>query len=54
MSHIHDFTYCTGKGCTLKSHCVRYLEGLRLPEGTWWWMESCGEQREGYIIDKKR
>jgi hypothetical protein len=45
----NDFTYCKGDRCALKEHCVRYVDGLRLPEGSWWWMTDCGTEREGYI-----
>lgn len=47
-----DFTYCNGKGCALKEHCVRHLSGLRVPKDVsgYWWMECCDEEtRNGYI-----
>lgn len=45
-----DFTYCKGERCALKEHCARYLNGLKLSDGDWWWMSSCNtEIREGYI-----
>ena len=52
MSKKNDFTYCKGERCALKEHCVRYREGLNLPNGDWWWMASCGEDRDGYISDE--
>ncbi|MBQ8969219.1 MAG: hypothetical protein IJ064_05765 [Bacteroidaceae bacterium] len=45
----NDFTYCKGSRCVLKEHCTRYLDGLKLPDGNWWWMQDCGENRTGYI-----
>jgi len=46
-----DFNYCYGRGCILKEHCIRYTEGQKIPllEEGWWWMDNCGENREGYI-----
>lgn len=46
----NDFAYCKGKQCALREHCVRYLDGLKLSDGNWWWMESCNDiTRDGYI-----
>lgn len=47
------FTYCKGKCCAIKEHCVRYKEGLGLPEGNWWWMEDCSDNRPAYINEMK-
>lgn len=50
----NDFTYCKGNGCAIREHCVRYLEGLELPDGDWWWMMNCDElNRDGFIDDGK-
>lgn len=52
MGLLHtDMTLCTGKGCTIKESCDRYLAGNKfkgdgIPH---WWMDSCGEDRDGYI-----
>ena len=44
------FTYCLGTRCGMKANCSRYVEGRRLPNGDWRWMEHCDvETRDGYI-----
>lgn len=50
-----DFCYCNGYRCALKEHCVRYLEGLKVPsdEAGWWWMSDCGDERIAYIDNEK-
>jgi len=54
MNENHaEFCYCKGTSCTLREHCVRYLEGLNIPQGNgWWWMEDCEEERNAYISDR--
>lgn len=49
-----DFTYCKGIGCAIKESCVRYIDGLvaMQDEEQHWWMEDCGEYRDGYINSK--
>lgn len=45
-----DITYCKGNRCALREHCVRYVEGLSLPDGNWWWMDNCDETiRDGFV-----
>ncbi len=44
-----DFKYCTGVGCPLRERCVRYVEGLSLPEGDWWWQNECGESHDDFL-----
>lgn len=50
-----DFCYCNGYRCALKEHCVRYLEGMKIPsdEAGWWWMSDCGDERIAYIDNGK-
>lgn len=50
-----DFTYCQGIGCPLKERCVRYVEGLMLPDGNWWWQIDCGDSRRSFmpLMNKK-
>ena len=45
----NHFKYCHGIGCPLRERCVRYTEGLSLPEGNWWWMNDCGENHYQYL-----
>lgn len=50
----NDYCYCKGVRCAIKTFCARYVEGLRLPEGNWWWIEQCDEEdRNGYIKTKE-
>lgn len=50
MKHANkDFVYCQGIGCTLKERCIRYIEGLQLPKGNWWWQIDCGEDRSSFL-----
>lgn len=50
-----DITYCNGHRCAIKEHCVRYLEGVKIPsdEVVWWWMNDCGDERIAYIDNEK-
>lgn len=48
-SYSRDFQYCKGVGCPLRERCVRYVEGLGLPEGNWWWQYDCGEDRNDFL-----
>lgn len=46
----NDFTYCKGNRCALREHCVRFVEGCKLPEDNMEWMQSCDElTRMGFI-----
>lgn len=42
MSKNSGFLYCKGIGCPRRERCVRYVESLSLPEGSWWWQYACG------------
>ena len=47
-----DVTYCRGKKCNLRQHCVRFKDGERImnDDGSYWWMDHCDEEtRDGYI-----
>lgn len=46
-----DFCYCNGNDCSVKEHCIRYVEGKNIPtdEQGWYWMNDCGSERIGYI-----
>lgn len=47
-----DYTYCKGEGCSCCDKCWRYVQGKSLPEGNWWWMMNCQNQKEFIAIDK--
>ncbi len=48
-----DFCYCNGKGCAIREHCVRYVDGCkaRKDDTQHTWMDECGEDRVAYISD---
>lgn len=50
-----DFNYCNGKGCALKNHCVRYVEGRNIPNDAegYWWIENCNESNRDMFLSTK-
>lgn len=49
MDYSAEFAYCKGIGCSLCERCIRYKEGLTLPQGDWKWMYDCGEDHDSYL-----
>lgn len=49
-----DFTYCNGKRCALKEHCVRYIEGQNVPKDVegFWWTDHCDEHTRDMYINR--
>lgn len=45
----NNFFYCYGIGCPLSNICVRFVEGIKLPEGNWWWQYDCGSDLSGFL-----